>query len=307
MQYFVEPDYIISLIDKYAQAEVLWIDTEVADFKTRTPKLSLIQVLTDSLEKTKESVEILDVLGSPEINDIFIQKIMLNPSIEKVFHNAKYDLKFLGKTKAKNVTCTLEMAKSIPYYLLPLPDLSLKTLAESLCNIVAVDKSQQASDWGQRPLSATQLTYANLDPVYLYIVHQKLLQLKLVTNPNPNTENIAILAKRYLELKQQLQLIESECNHFDSRLKAAMQAQDISETADLKISSVNRHTFKVDFNQLAEIVNQNDIQLDFPVTLTQKLQKELGQIVEQLNLQEEVSNSWRLTVKKPENQEDDEF
>jgi len=39
---------------------------------------------------------------------------MLNPAIEKVFHQASYDLKFLGKTKAKNVTCTLEMA--IPYY-----------------------------------------------------------------------------------------------------------------------------------------------------------------------------------------------
>lgn len=306
MQYFVEQEHIISLIDKYAQAEVLWIDTEVADFKTRNSKLSLIQVLADSLEKSKESVEILDVLNSPDIVDVFIQKIMLNPSIEKVFHNAKYDLKFLGKTKAKNVTCTLDMAKNIPYYLLPLPDLSLKTLAESLCNIVAVDKSQQASDWGQRPLSATQLTYANLDPVYLYMVHQKLLQL-LVTNPNPNTENIAMLAKRYLELKQQLQIIESECNHFDSRLKAAMQAQDVSETVDLKISPVNRHTFKVDFNQLAEIVNQNNIQLDFPVTLTQKLQKELGIIVEQLNLQEEVSTSWRLTVKQPESEEDEDF
>lgn len=304
MQYFVEPDYIISLIDKFAQAEVLWIDTEIADFKSRTPKVSLIQVLTGYADNLKENVAILDVLARPEIVDIFIQKIMLNPSIEKVFHNAKYDLKFLGKNQAENVTCTLEMAKSIPYYLLPLPDLSLKTLTESLCNIVAVDKSQQGSDWGQRPLSATQLTYANLDPVYLYMVHQKLLQLKLVTNPDPNNENIAALTERYLKLKQQLQVIESECTHFESRLKAAMQAQNVLETVNLKISSINRHTFKVDFNQLAEVVNQNNIELDFPVTLTAKLQKELGQIVEQLSLQEEVSNSWRITVKEPESEED---
>ncbi len=304
MQYLVEPDYIISLIDKFAQTEVLWIDTEIADFKSRNPKTSLIQVLPGYADNLKENVAILDVLAHPEIVDIFTQKIMLNPSIEKVFHNAKYDLKFLGKNKAENVTCTLEMAKSIPYYLLPLPDLSLKTLTESLCNIVAVDKSQQGSDWGQRPLSATQLTYANLDPVYLYMVHQKLLQLKLVTNPNPNTENITVLTERYLKLKQQLQIIESECAHFESRLKAAMQAQNVLETANLKISPISRHTFKVDFNQLAEVVNQNNIELDFPVTLTAKLQKELGQIVEQLSLQEEVSNSWRITVKEPESEED---
>lgn len=304
MQYFVKPDYIISLIDNFAQAEVLWIDTEIADFKSRNPKVSLIQVLTGYADRLKENVVILDVLNHPEIVDIFIQKIMLNPSIEKVFHNAKYDLKFLGKNKAENVTCTLEMAKSIPYYLLPLPDLSLKTLTESLCNIVAVDKSQQGSDWGQRPLSATQLTYANLDPVYLYMVHQKLLQLKLVTNPNPNSENITVLTERYLKLKQQLQIIESECTHFESRLKAAMQAQDILETVNLKISPINRHTYKVDFNQLAEVVNQNNIELDFPVTLTAKLQKELGQIVEQLSLEEEVSSSWRITIKEPESEED---
>ncbi len=306
MQYFVDPDYIISLIERYTKAEVLWIDTEVADFKSRNPKLSLIQVLNNPPDKSKENVEILDVLAYPEIIDIFIEKVMLSPLIEKVFHNAKYDLKFLGKTKAKNITCTLEIAKSIPHYLLPLPNLTLKTLAESLCNIVAVDKSQQVSDWGQRPLTATQLTYANLDPIYLYMVHQKLLQLKLVANPSPSKENIAMLAERYLKLKQQLQTVESECNHLDSRLKAAMQAQNVLETNRLKISAVERHTFKVEFNQLAEVAQENNIQLDFSITLTQKLQKELGQIVEQLNLQEEVSNSWRLTVKSPESEEDDD-
>ena len=307
MQYFVNPETIVSLIEQYAQTEILWIDTEVADFKSRSPKLSLIQVLNKCLDDLKAEVAILDVLKCPEVVDIFIQKIMLNSSIEKVFHNAKYDLKFLGKTKAQNVTCTLDLAKSIPHYLLPLPDLTLKTLAESLCDIIAVDKSQQASDWGQRPLTATQLTYANLDPVYLYMVHQKLLQLKSLTNPDPNTEVVAVLAERYLRLKQQLQILESECNHFETRLKAAMQAQNVSETVNLKVSSVERHIFKVDFNQLAEVANQNNIQLDFPITLTQKLQKELGQIVEQLSLQEEVSTSLRITVKQLEREEDDDF
>ena len=307
MQYFAKPEDIITLIEQSAQAEILWIDTEVADFKSRSPKLSLIQVLNKISDNLKADVAILDVLNFPEITDIFIQKIMLDPSIEKVFHNAKYDLKFLGKAKAQNVTCTLEIAKSIPYYLLPLPDLTLKTLAESLCDIVAVDKSQQASDWRQRPLTATQLTYANLDPVYLYMVHQKLLQLKLLTNPDPNTEVVAMLAERYLKLKQQLQVLESECSHFEARLKAAMQAQNVSETVNLKVSSVERHIFKVDFNQLAEVANQNNLQLDFPVTLTQKLQKELGQIVEQLSLQEEVSTSLRIIVKQVESEEDDEF
>ncbi|MBW4664917.1 MAG: ribonuclease D [Chroococcus sp. CMT-3BRIN-NPC107] len=307
MQYFIDSETIFSLIEQYAQAEILWIDTEVADFKSRNPKLSLIQVLTKFPDNPQENVSILDVLDRPKIIDVFINKVMLNPLVEKVFHNAKYDLKFLGKAKAENVTCTLEIAKSIPYYLLPLPDLTLKTLAESLCNIVAVDKSQQVSDWGQRPLTAPQLTYANLDPVYLYMVHQKLLQLELLSNPDPKTENVTVLAERYVKIKHQLQIIESECSHFEARLKAAMQAQNILETVSLKMSSVERHTFKVDFNQLSEVANQNNLQLDFPITLTQKLQKELSEILEQLNLEEEVFSSLRLTVKQPENEEDEDF
>ena len=81
MQYFVKPDYIISLIDKFAQTEVLWIDTEIADFKSRSPKVSLIQVLTGYADNLKENVAILDVLNQPELTDIFIQKI-----IDDLFH-----------------------------------------------------------------------------------------------------------------------------------------------------------------------------------------------------------------------------
>lgn len=303
MQYFADPQLILPLIEKYAQTPVLWIDTEVADFKSRNPKLSLIQIL-DSRNEPEQNVAILDVLHQPEIVDNFIEKIMLNSTVEKVFHNAKYDLKFLGKTKAKNVTCTLEAAKKIPYYLLPLPNLSLKTLAEKLCNIVEVDKSQQTSDWGQRPLNTSQLNYAKLDPVYLYMVHQKLLHLQVLSNPNPADENIEMLAERYLELKQQHQIIESQLNHFETRMKAAMQAQNITETSDVKMSPTSRTTLKVAFNQLAEVIQTNGIELDFPITLTQKLQKDLAQVIEQLPLQEEITNSWRLTVKQQDETEE---
>ena len=302
MRYFADRNYIISLIEKYTRSPVLWLDTEVADFTSRNPKLSLIQII-DTKEQPETNVVILDVLYQPEVVDTFVEQIMLNPVIEKVFHNAKYDLKFLGKTKAKNVTCTLEMAKKVPYYLLPLPNLSLKTLAESLCNIAKVDKTQQASDWGQRPLNENQLIYAQLDPVCLCMVHQKLLHLQAAIDPNPVDENITQLTKRYLKLKHQQQIIESEVSHLEARIKATMQAQNLTETDDIKISPVSRTTLKVAFNQLAEIIQANDIQLDLPITLTQKLQKDLGKIVEQLTLQEEVTNSWRLTVKQEEVEE----
>jgi len=305
MLYLKNVDDIIAIIAKYTQTRILWIDTEIADFLTRSPRLSLIQILDNLSNETGQDVTILDVLEQPEIIDIFIKKIMLNPAIEKVFHNANYDLKYLGKTKAKNITCTLEMAKKIPHYMLPLPNLSLKTLAEALCNIPEVDKSQQISDWGQRPLTDTQLNYAKMDPVYLAMVHHQLLQLTALSNPDPAVEDVEALAERYLQLKQQLQVLDSEFTHVETRLKTAMQAQNVSETPDLKLLQSNRKTIKVEFSELAKVTQEHGLGLDFPIALTQKLQKQLGEIIDQLSVQVETSTSWRLKVKQQDQEADD--
>jgi len=40
-----------------------------------------------------------------------------------------------------------------------------------------------------------------------------------------------MLGKRYLELKQQLQVLNSEFTDLETRLKTAMQAQDLTEVA----------------------------------------------------------------------------
>ncbi|WP_250124434.1 hypothetical protein [Chroococcidiopsis sp. CCMEE 29] len=310
MLYLTDPDDIRARIAEYAESKLIWVDTEIADFQTRAPKLSLIQLLNEPAAQTAENVSILDILDQPELADVFIDQIMSNSAIEKVFHNAKYDLKFLGKTKAKNVTCTLEIAKNIPYYMLPLPNFSLKTLVETLCNVPAVDKSQQSSDWGQRPLDRKQLNYAKMDPVYLAMVHRQLLQLKAMSEPDPASEDVALLAERYLELKEQLRTLDSELTHIETRLKTAMQAKSLTETNDLKLSQSNRKTLKVEFSHLAEAIRESGIEVNFPLTLTQKLQKQVENIIEQLNVTEEIATSWRLSVKnggEPNRQDELEF
>ncbi|MDB9411899.1 hypothetical protein [Microcystis aeruginosa] len=93
--------------------------------------MSLIQILANSTDLTGERVTILDVLDQPDLTDYFITKILLVDWIEKVFHNASYDCKFLGgKSKVKKITCTLELAKKVPYYIATLPNYQLKTVVE---------------------------------------------------------------------------------------------------------------------------------------------------------------------------------
>jgi ribonuclease D len=303
MAYLTDPKEIQVRLAQYVQAKILWIDTEIADYQTRKPRLSLIQVLHDPTDMTGEHVYILDVLDRPELVQDFIEKIMMNREIEKVFHNASYDLKLLGKTKAKNVTCTLEIAQKIPYYLLQLPNLQLKTLAEQLCYFPPVDKTEQTSDWGVRPLSLSQLQYAKMDPVYVAQVHQQLTKLSRRSEPDPSTEDLTALAERYRQIEYQWKLLDTEMTHLQERLKKAMQAQNVSETTYFELSSYQRTTKKVPFAQLAKLAQAKGIELDFPVPLTQKLQKELGDIVEQLPVEEEVSTSWRLSVKEQEEED----
>ena len=92
-------------------------------------------------------------------------------------------------------------------------------------------------------------------------------------------------------------MLDSEINHITKRIKLAMQAQNISETGSFKLSGVERTTQKVNFAELATIVQSKGIDLDFPINLTQKLQKKLGDIVKEVSVEAENIPSWKLTFK----------
>ncbi|MDJ0697641.1 DNA translocase FtsK [Mastigocoleus sp. MO_188.B34] len=177
MQYLIQANEIKAQIAKFSLAKVLWLDTEIADYWTAYPRLSLIQVSLDNRDKTGESAYILDLLDKPELVDEFIKQIMLNPQIIKVFHNASFDLKYLGGKSASNVICTLKLARKITKKVLQTSDLKLKTLAVELCHFSNVDTEEGRSDWGKRPLSQKQLQYAAMDTVYLAAVHLRLLEV----------------------------------------------------------------------------------------------------------------------------------
>jgi ribonuclease D len=171
MFYVTQASEIQAVITRLASRQILWLDTEVADYDTPFPKLSLIQVSVEPLDLAGDNVYILDVFKKPDVVKYFINQIMANANIEKVFHNSSYDLQYLGKMEAQNITCTLKIARKISRDRLGTSNLKLKTLAKELCNFTDVDEEEGTSDWGRRPLSQKQLNYAKMDTVYLAQVH----------------------------------------------------------------------------------------------------------------------------------------
>jgi ribonuclease D len=304
MPYLITAGEIRSLITEYGKATTLWIDTEVADYKTRNPRLSLIQVLDNPEDMTGNSVYLLDVLGKSDVIADFVERIMTNDAIEKVFHNAGYDVKFLGGKQAKNITCTLEMAKKIPVYLLPLPNYQLKTLATKLCNFHDIDKQEQTSDWGKRPLTEAQIEYAYLDCIYLAQVHLRLLDLESNLKVDPSREDLSLLTARYIEIEQQQKILKSEFEHLQERVKQAMLAQNVSETSYCKLTSYERKIVKTQFQELVDLVENQGVDLDFAITLTEDIRKNLGGNLEKLTVNVDTNTYWKITPKNQASEED---
>jgi ribonuclease D len=303
MQYLTQPDEIHEAMTKFASARILWLDTEIADYKSGKPKLSLIQVLDDVTDTQGDRVLFLDLLDRSELIYEFIDKIMLDPTIEKVFHNASYDRQFLGKSKAKNVTCTWEIAKKIPYYILPVANYQLKTLAEQLCHFSNIDKTQQTSDWGQRPLTAKQLEYAKMDVVYVAQIHQQLLQLSQRLEIDPDDENLAALTLRYRQIEHRWKVLDTEFKHLKDRLKQAMASQNVPELNGFKLSIQERKHKKIAFDKLAKFTQEYGVNLDFPIRLTQELQKEMADIIAKIPVEEEIEKVFLLKVSEVKDDE----
>ncbi|MDY6785397.1 MAG: ribonuclease D [Cyanobacteriota bacterium] len=296
MPYLSDPTAIEGAIARFSQRPRLWLDTEVADYNTSKPRLSLVQISDDPTDLKGDRAVIFDVLDCPEIIQHFIEQISLNPEIEKVFHNAKYDLTFLGQRQAQNVTCTLEMIQNIPYHLAPVPDYTLKTLAQHLCSFPPPNKTEQGGDWGQRPLTAAQLHYAQMDVVYVAQVHLRLLQLQQLAAPDPDREDLDALFLRYRQIEENWKRATAEMEHLQKRIKAAMQSQKIAKQSGFELKQQTRKTQKVPFTKLAQLTQDYGIDLNLSVTLTKKLQKELADFLEQLPIEEQVTTYARLKV-----------
>ena len=187
------------LAAQWARERELWIDTETAEWQTSHPRISLLQVRTPD-----GRLYVVDVLP-PAMREVleaaFIPAVMGEPSIRKWAHNASYERRYLGGDRVRNLHCTLQLARSIPYHRLSVRKLTLAALASHLC-ATALDKTHQGDEWGVRPLTSEQLQYAAADPEWCYRVHQE-LESRIVRF-DPAQEDPADVRDRYLTVNRRL-------------------------------------------------------------------------------------------------------
>lgn len=145
--------------DVWANVAEIAVDFEFDDNKNRYGRtLSVVQIFDG------HSIALVDVLTIKKIDRLL--QIFQNEQIKKIFHSCTSDLLILDELyhcKVKNIEDT-----SVIYKIQQKnsQDTSLKNLLSSILAI-SIEKSEQTSNWLERPLRGAQLTYAAKDVCYL--------------------------------------------------------------------------------------------------------------------------------------------
>ena len=183
---------LISFIKELKKHSFTWlaIDTEFHRETTYFPILSLIQISTDS------HIWIIDAVSCTDLTPL--KAILENKKIKKIFHAGDQDWAIL-KQYTGAVTWPFCDTQFMAAFAKLGHSNSLESLVSKLLEI-PIDKSQQKTNWMQRPLTSYQLDYAAQDAAYVAKIYplldQKLIELERDTWV---TQEMKVLLKKYNE------------------------------------------------------------------------------------------------------------
>ncbi len=154
------------------------LDTESDSLYRYYPRVCLIQISTFADAQHPDLNQIVDYLVDPlRLPDIGALGILLaDPSIEVVMHAAENDILELQRDlhyTFQNIFDTQLAARILGW-----PHVGLAAILEEQFGIIS-DKRMQRTNWGKRPLTPQQITYAQMDTHFLPTLRMILIdQLK---------------------------------------------------------------------------------------------------------------------------------
>ena len=143
-------------MESVAEAKAIALDTEGASFHKFIDRIYLLQLTTDSRSAIIDPLPI----GTPAS----LGRMLEDPKVEVVFHDADYDLRLLHQDYGWRITNIFDTR--IAAQLLGLTAFGLAALLEKYFGL-KLDKKHQRADWSMRPLSADMLDYAAHDTRHL--------------------------------------------------------------------------------------------------------------------------------------------
>jgi ribonuclease D len=158
------PDALVTLIRHLNGERVIAVDTESNSLYAYFEKVCLIQFSLPGADY------LLDPLALPDLSAL--APIFADPTIEKVFHAAEYDVMVLKRDHGfqfANLFDTMIASRMLGW-----PRHGLGSILAERFD-VAQNKRMQRHNWARRPLSADEMEYARLDTHYLLPLRRILL------------------------------------------------------------------------------------------------------------------------------------
>ena len=146
-----------------AAATEIAVDTEGASFHRFIDRIYLIQL------STRATSGIIDPLAVTKLDQL--GKLLQDPNVEVVFHDADYDLRLLHQDYGWHPTNIFDTR--IASQLIGLKSFGLAALLDQFFG-VKLDKQHQRADWSMRPLTDGMLAYAAQDTAHLLALKDKL-------------------------------------------------------------------------------------------------------------------------------------
>jgi len=146
-----------------ADTREIAVDTEGASFHRFVDRIYLIQL------STRTTSAIIDPLAVTKLEQL--GKMLEDPSVEVVFHDADYDLRLLHQDYGWHPTHIFDTR--IAAQLIGLKSFGLAALLDQYFG-VKLDKQHQRADWSMRPLTEGMLAYAAQDTAHLLALKDKL-------------------------------------------------------------------------------------------------------------------------------------
>ncbi|MFZ5916281.1 MAG: ribonuclease D [Chloroflexota bacterium] len=158
------PQALADLARRLCYEPVIAMDTESNSLHAYSEKVCLIQFSVPGADY------LVDPLALPDLSPL--ATILADPTREKVFHAAEYDVMVLKRDYQFEFAHLFDTM--IASRLLGWPRCGLGNILDERFGVLQ-DKRMQRRDWAQRPLSADEMEYARLDTHFLLPLRQILL------------------------------------------------------------------------------------------------------------------------------------
>jgi ribonuclease D len=163
VSYIRTPAALAEAIAALEREPLVAADTEAASFHRYRDRIYLIQLSSPS------RTEIVDPLAITDLSPV--GRLLADPSVEKIFHDADYDLRTLDRDygfRARSLFDTRIAAQFAGE-----PAVGLAALLEKYAG-VKLAKEHQKADWSRRPLPPAMLAYAAADTEHLPLLRERL-------------------------------------------------------------------------------------------------------------------------------------